>query len=88
MRVALELALKVLNIGAGDEVIVTPRTFLGSVSAIVLAGARPVFADVDFNSQNITPQTVTPLITSRTFQVYVSLQASENYLTDAMCTDP
>lgn len=64
--VALELALKVLNIGAGDEVIVTPRTFLGSVSAIVLAGARPVFADVDFNSQNITPQTVTPLITSRT----------------------
>lgn len=63
---ALDLALKALRIGAGDEVIVTPRTFLASVSAIVTAGAIPVFADVDRDSQNITPQTVAKVITPRT----------------------
>lgn len=64
--VALDLALKVLNIGAGDEVIVTPRTFLASVSSIVTAGAIPIFADVDRDSQNITPETVANVITPRT----------------------
>jgi dTDP-4-amino-4,6-dideoxygalactose transaminase len=63
---ALELALRVLGIGAGDEVVVTPRTFVASVSAIVLAGARPVFADVDPNSQNITAETVAAVLTPRT----------------------
>lgn len=64
--VALDLALKVLSIGAGDEVIVTSRTFLASVSSIVTAGAIPVFADVDRDSQNITPETVAKVITPRT----------------------
>lgn len=64
--VALDLALKVLQIGEGDEVIVTPRTFLASVSSIVTAGAIPVFADVDRDSQNITPETVAKVITPRT----------------------
>ncbi len=64
--VALDLALKTLGVGAGDEVIVTPRTFLASVSSIVTAGATPVFADVDRDSQNITPETVAKVITSRT----------------------
>ena len=64
--VALDLAFKSLGIGKGDEVIVTPRTFLASASSIVLAGATPVFADVDRHSQNITPETVAPLITSKT----------------------
>lgn len=64
--VALDLALKGLGIGEGDEVIVTSRTFLASVSSIVTAGAIPVFADVDRDSQNITAETVAPLITSRT----------------------
>lgn len=64
--VALDLALKALNIGAGDEVIVTSRTFLASVSCIVTAGATPVFADIDRDSQNITAATVAPLITPRT----------------------
>jgi dTDP-4-amino-4,6-dideoxygalactose transaminase len=61
--VALDLALKALQISAGDEVIVTPRTFLASVSAIVTAGATPVFAEVDRDSQNITPETVAQVIT-------------------------
>lgn len=64
--VALDLALKGLGIGAGDEVIVTSRTFLASASSIVNAGATPVFADVDRDSQNITADTVRPLVTERT----------------------
>ena len=64
--VALDLALKALGIGEGDEVIVTPRTFLASVSSIVTAGAVPVFADVDMDSQNITPETVRKVLSPRT----------------------
>lgn len=64
--VALDLAFKGLGIGEGDEVIVTPRTFLASVSSIVTAGATPVFADVDSDSQNITPETVRQVLTPRT----------------------
>jgi len=70
--VALDLALYGLGIGAhnggsaSDEVIVTPRSFMASASAIVNAGARPVFADVDRDSQNITPETVAPVITPNT----------------------
>ena len=64
--VALDLALKGLGIGPGDEVIVTSRTFLASVTCIVNAGAWPVFADVDRDSQGITADTVTPLINNNT----------------------
>ena len=64
--VALELALYVLNIGAGDELIVTPRTFIASASCIVMRGATPVLADVDPITQNITVDTIRPCITERT----------------------
>ncbi|NNA03079.1 DegT/DnrJ/EryC1/StrS family aminotransferase [Pseudomonas lundensis] len=64
--VALDLALKALQIGVGDEVIVTSRTFLASVSSIVNAGAVPVFADVDLDSQNITPESIQRVLTPRT----------------------
>lgn len=64
--VALELALKALRIGPGDEVVVTPRTFIASASAIVAAGARPVFAEVDRDSQNITAQSIERVLTPRT----------------------
>ncbi|MEW9679317.1 DegT/DnrJ/EryC1/StrS family aminotransferase [Pseudomonas sp. TE50-2] len=64
--VALDLALKALQVGAGDEVIVTPRTFLASVSSIVNAGATPVFAEVDRDSQNITAATIEAVLTQRT----------------------
>lgn len=64
--VALDLALEALGIGAGDEVIVTPRTFLASVSSIVNAGATPVFAEVDRDTQNITAQTIAAVLSPRT----------------------
>ncbi|MCP5300196.1 MAG: DegT/DnrJ/EryC1/StrS aminotransferase family protein [Chromatiaceae bacterium] len=64
--VALELALYALGIGPGDEVIVTPRTFIASASSIVIRGATPVFADVDPISQNITADTIAPHIGPRT----------------------
>lgn len=64
--VALDLALNALGVGAGDEVIVTSRTFLASVSSIVNAGAVPVFADVDADSQNMTADTIAAVITPRT----------------------
>lgn len=56
--VALDLAFNALGVGEGDEVVVTSRTFLASVSSIVNAGATPVFADVDPDTQNITAETV------------------------------
>ena len=64
--IAIDLALKALAIGAGDEVIVTPRTFFAPVSCIVNTGAVPVFADVDKDSQNITPASVEAVLTPRT----------------------
>ena len=63
---ALELALRVLNVGAGDEVIVTPRSYFASASCIVLAGAIPVFVDVDEDSQNFTAGSIESAITERT----------------------
>ncbi|EPQ2296766.1 DegT/DnrJ/EryC1/StrS family aminotransferase [Acinetobacter baumannii] len=64
--VALDVALKALDIGAGDDVIVTSRTFLASASSIVTAGANPVFADVELDSQNISRRTIEAVITPNT----------------------
>lgn len=64
--VALDVALKALDIGVGDEVVVTPRTFLASVSCIVNAGAIPVFAEVDRDTQNITADSIRSVLTPRT----------------------
>ncbi len=63
---ALELALYALDVGPGDEVITTSRTFIASASCIVMRGATPIIADVDPVSQNITAETIRPLITPRT----------------------
>ena len=64
--VALDAALLALGIGEGDEVVVTPRTFLASASSIVNAGAAPVFAEVDPNTQNITAESIAAVLTPRT----------------------
>lgn len=63
---ALDLALKALGIGPGDEVVVTPRTFIASISTVVNIGATPVFVDVDADSGNISPATIAPVLTGRT----------------------
>ncbi|MDK2597616.1 DegT/DnrJ/EryC1/StrS family aminotransferase [Pseudoalteromonas obscura] len=68
---ALDIALKALDVGAGDEVITTPRTFLASASSIVTAGASPVFADVDLNSQAITADSIKAVLTAKTKAVIV-----------------
>lgn len=64
--VALDLALHGLGIGRGDEVIVTPRTFVASVSCVVNAGATPVFADINRASGNICSETIATALTPRT----------------------
>lgn len=64
--VALELPLRCWSIGAGDEVVVTPRSFIASVSCAVLQGATPVFADVDRDSGNITAESIARVLTART----------------------
>lgn len=63
---ALELALYAFGIGEGDEVITTTRTFIASASAAVMRGCIPVIADVDPVTQNVTADTIRPLITAKT----------------------
>lgn len=68
---ALDVALKALGVCVGHDVIVTPRTFLASASTVVTAGANPVFADVDLNSQNITAESIEKVLTPNTKAVIV-----------------
>ena len=62
----LEVALRVLGVGKGDEVIVTPRSYIASAMSVVLVGAKPVFADVDAESGNITVASIEAVRTPRT----------------------
>jgi len=63
---ALDIALRAIQISKGDEVIVTPRSFVASVSCINLLGAKPVFVDIQKNSQNISPDQISKAITKKT----------------------
>ena len=64
--VAIELALLSLGVGEGDEVIVTPRTFIASISSVINVGAKPVFADVEKDSGNISSRTIKSVISPKT----------------------
>lgn len=68
---ALELALRALDIEPGDEVIVSPRSFFASVSCVLAVGGRPVFADVDRDSGNLSAETIAPVLSDRTRAVVV-----------------
>jgi len=69
--VSLELALYALGIGPGDDVIVTPRTFIASASCVVARGARPVLADIDRTSGNLTASSIETALTPATKAVIV-----------------
>jgi len=62
----LFLAIKALDIGPGDEVITTPFTFIASSTCIMMAGATPVFVDIDKDTLNIDPEKIEQKITPRT----------------------
>ena len=68
---ALSAAYLAIGLGAGDELITTPRTFIATASSAVLLGTRPVFADVDADSGAITAESIAPLITARTKAIAV-----------------
>lgn len=63
---ALDIAFKALGIGAGDEVIVTSRSYIASITSIINSGATPIFVDVDLESQNITPNNISAAINNKT----------------------
>ena len=64
--ISLELILRSLNIGRGDEVIIPPYTFVATASAVTFVGAVPVFADIDENTYNLDPQSIEEQITTNT----------------------
>jgi dTDP-4-amino-4,6-dideoxygalactose transaminase len=64
--IALEAALRAIEIQPGDEVVVTPRSFIASASCVALVGGTPVFADVDRDTQNLSAETIAPVLTPRT----------------------
>ena len=63
---ALEASLLALNIGKGDEVITTPRSYNASASCILRVGAKPVFADIEIDTQNISVKDIKKKISNKT----------------------
>lgn len=68
---ALHLTLRALGIGPGDEVLLPANTFVATAEAVVLAGARPRFADVDPDTLLLTPETIEAAVTTATSAVIV-----------------
>ncbi|MHB0874771.1 MAG: DegT/DnrJ/EryC1/StrS family aminotransferase, partial [Anaerolineae bacterium] len=63
---ALEIALRAMKLGPGDEVIVPPYTFMATATAVLQVGAIPVFVDIDPRTYNIAPAQIEAAITERT----------------------
>ena len=63
---ALELALKSLKLKSGDEVIVPARSYFATAAAVVNVGAKPVFADIELETQNLSLDTISKAISPNT----------------------
>ena len=81
---ALHLAMLAAGIGPGDEVVVPSLSFIATANAARYVGARPVFADVDAATLNLTPETVARVLTERTRAVILVDQAGVPADLDAM----
>jgi len=82
---ALHLALKVLDVGEGDEVIVPSHTFIATANAIRYCGAQPVFVDIDPATLNLNPQLIPALITPRTKAILVVHQVGRPADLETIC---
>lgn len=69
--IALDLIIRAMEIGPGDEVVVPPRTFVATASSVLWCGARPVFADIDPVSGNVTAESIRAVLSPRTKAVIV-----------------
>ena len=63
---ALHLSLILSNVSIGDEVIIPAQTFIATGLAVLMAGAKPVFADIDLNTGNINPESVNEKLNKKT----------------------
>ena len=63
---ALYLALNAIGVGKGDEVITTPFTFISTIDAIIYVGAKPIFADIDLDTYNISKKKILDKISNKT----------------------
>ena len=68
---ALHLSLRLLNLKKNDEVITSALTFSSTINSIVISGAKPVLADVEFNSQNIDPEQIEKKINKKTKAILI-----------------
>lgn len=86
--VSIELILRALGLGRGDEVIVPPYTFIASISALIYAGVKPVFADVDENTFQLSPEAAEKVITPLTkaiMPVYIGGRPADLDAFTALC---
>ena len=83
---ALHLALALLDVGPGDEVIVPPLTFMSTITAVFHQNAIPVFADIDKDSFCISPEDIRKRITTRTKAIIpVHLYGNSAEMDEIMC---
>lgn len=83
--VSIELALRALGVGKGDEVIVPARSFFATTSAVVAVGATPVFAEVETDTQNIDPSSVERVIGEKTRAIACVHLAGQPCDMDRLC---
>jgi len=85
---AIEIILRALDIGPGDEVITTPMTAFATVLAVLRAGATPVLADIDAGTALLSPESVTRCLTPRTravLLVHLYGQLDQMHVWKALC---